>query len=401
MQSRFALFLTTLVFISCSMQKENPRVAALLAEAKKKFAPDKRTAVFNVRGSLNGNALTLAGEVHDEMMKQELMQFIKDKENYTLVDILIALPHPSLGGKVFGVVSTSVANMRVKPGHAEEMATQVLLGTPLKILKRDDDWYYVQSPDQYIGWTDDMVTHMTKDEYEQWSRRPKIIVTTTYAHSYRTKEKEETLTDIVAGNILAFKNDDGKYFEVEYPNGKQGFVAKEDARLLSEWLTNAKDSPESIMTTAKRFMGVPYLWGGTSAKAMDCSGFTKTVFFLNGVVLPRDASQQALVGEPVSITDGYRQLKKGDLVFFGRKASAERGERVTHVGIYLSNYKFIHEGGDVRVNSFNPSDADYSEYRTSMLLSAKRIIGVGEEHGVKRLASLPYYRSSEIVGTNK
>jgi cell wall-associated NlpC family hydrolase len=377
------------------MEKENPRVVSLLTEAKKKFAPDKRTAVFDVRGSLKGKELTLAGEVHDEAMKRQLLEFLKEENQFSVVDSLVALPHASLEGKVFGVVSTSVANLRVKPSHAEEMATQVLLGTPLRVLNHDDGWYLVQTPEDYLGWTDDMVAMMTKDEYERWSLRQKVIVTTTYAHVYRMKEKTETVGDIVAGNILALQSADSKWFEVEYPNGKQGLVAKEDATPLDEWLAQAKDNPESIVATAKRFMGVPYLWGGTSTKAMDCSGFTKTVFFLNGVLLPRDASQQALVGEPVQLLEDRTGLKTGDLVFFGRRATAERGERVTHVGIYLDDDKFIHEGGDVRINSFNPKDENYSEFRASTLLSARRVIGVGEERGVRRLASIPYYRTND------
>jgi cell wall-associated NlpC family hydrolase len=367
----------------------------LLAEARKHLAPDKRTAVFDVIGSLNGNVLTLRGVVHDEVMRRQLIEFLKGHEGFSIVDSLVALPHASLEGKVFGVVTTSVANLRVKPSHAEEMATQVLLGTPLRVLNHDDGWYLVQTPEDYLGWTDDMVTMMTKDEYGRWSQRQKIIVTATYAHAYGRKEKAEPVGDIVAGNILALKGADSKWFEVEYPNGKQGFVAKEDATPLGEWLARVKDTPESIVATAKRFMGVPYLWGGTSTKAMDCSGFTKTVFFLNGVLLPRDASQQALVGEPVQLTEDRSGLKTGDLVFFGRKATAERGERVTHVGIYLDDDKFIHEGGDVRINSFNPKDENYSEFRTEMLLSARRIIGVGEERGVRRLASIPYYRTHD------
>lgn len=395
MHSRFILLLVTLVFLSCTMEKENPRIVSLLAEARKHFAPDKRTAVFDVIGSLNGNVLTLRGVVHDDVMRRQLIEFLKGHEGFSVVDSLVALPHPSIGGKVFGVVTTSVANLRVKPSHAEEMATQVLLGTSLRVLNHDDGWYLVQTPEDYLGWTDDMVTMMTKDEYGRWSQRQKIIVTATYAHAYGRKEKAEPVGDIVAGNILALKGADSKWFAVEYPNGKQGFVAKEDATPLGEWLARVKDTPESIVATAKRFRGVPYLWGGTSTKAMDCSGFTKTVFFLNGVLLPRDASQQALVGEPVQLTEDRSGLKTGDLVFFGRKATAERGERVTHVGIYLDDDKFIHEGGDVRINSFNPKDEDYSEFRTEMLLSARRIIGVGEERGVRRLASIPYYRTHD------
>jgi len=391
------LISASLALSGCMMTaKENPMVTSLLSEAKKKFAPDKRTVVFNVHGTLKGKQLMLKGELQNANLKQQLFEFIKGKEEYTIVDSIVVLPQATLGEKTFGVVSVSVANIRTKPGHAEEMATQALLGTPLKLLKKQDDWYYVQTPDEYLGWTDDVIAVFNKNEYENWSRQPKVLVTSTYAHSYVSMEKgSEVVSDIVAGNILQLLKDNGKFFEVEYPRGKRAFILKEDADRLNVWLANTKDTPNRIIATAKRFMGVPYLWGGTSAKAMDCSGFTKTVYFLNGVLLPRDASQQALVGEPVSVADNYQHLKTGDLVFFGRKATDERSERVTHVGIYLDNFKFIHEGGDVRINSFNPKDLDYSEYRTNMLLRAARVIGVGEERGVRRLASIPHYKGAE------
>jgi SH3-like domain-containing protein len=377
------------------VEKESSRIASLLDEAKKKLAPDKRTVVFNVDGTLHNIQLTLKGELHSASLKRQLFDFIKSREKFEIIDSIVVLPQASLGEKTFGVVSVS-ANIRTKPGHAEEMATQAILGTPLKLLKKHDDWYYVQTPDDYLGWTDDVIAVFDKIEFENWSHQPKVIVTSTYAQAFSSNDKEsDIVSDVVVGNVLKLVKDSGKFFEVEYPKGKKGFIAKEDALPYPEWLAGAKETPERIIATAKRFMGVPYLWGGTSAKVMDCSGFTKMVYFLNGVVLPRDASQQALIGEPVSIADNYEHLKMGDLVFFGKKATSERGERVTHVGIYIANFKFIHEGGDVRINSFNPEDADYSEYRTNMLLRAARVIGVGEERGIRRLASIPYYKSND------
>jgi len=383
-----------LLILGVIIDDGDARIAALLTEARKALAPDKRTAVFNIEGSVKRSSVLLKGELQSESLKEKLLTFIRQRENLTIEDSIIVLPHPSLGGKTFGMVSVSVANIRTKPGHAEELATQAILGTPLRILKREEGWYYVQTPDEYLGWTDDVIAIFTKDEFEHWTRHPKVIITATYAHVLSSTAKgSDIVSDVVAGNILKLEKEEGKFFAVEYPNGKRGFVAKEYAELYETWRGNADPFPERIISTAKRFMGVPYLWGGTSAKAMDCSGFTKTVFFLNGVQLPRDASQQALVGVPVELTEDFKHVKMGDLVFFGRKATAERPERVTHVGIYIDNYKFIHEGGDVRINSFSPNDPDYSEYRTRTLLGVRRVIGVGEEHGVRRINAIPYYRN--------
>jgi gamma-D-glutamyl-L-lysine dipeptidyl-peptidase len=182
---------------------------------------------------------------------------------------------------------------------------------------------------------------------------------------------------------------------VEYPDGRTGFIAKEEAQVFEAWLAGAEDTPERIVATAKRFLGVPYLWGGTSSKGMDCSGFTKTVYYLNGVLLPRDADQQAAVGDSVDVPAGHMDLKPGDLLFFGSHAREGKPERVTHVAISLGGRRFIHSSADVHVNSLDPADSDYSDFRSVSFLRARRIIGAGEPSGVLRLAGIPYYRAYE------
>ena len=87
------------------------------------------------------------------------------------------------------------------------------------------------------------------------------------------------------------------------------------------------------------------MWGGSSVKGVDCSGFVQSVFFRNGLILARDASLQALHGSPVDITAGFGNLRRGDLLFFGSK---ENGiAHVTHVAIYLGNSDYINSSGRV------------------------------------------------------
>ncbi len=82
------------------------------------------------------------------------------------------------------------------------------------------------------------------------------------------------------------------------------------------------------------------------------------IYKLNGVSLPRDANMQSKVGRPVAIDSSYSQLKPGDLLFFGT-----RPEAVDHVAMYIGRSQFIHSNGQVKVNSLNPKDPDYSAYR--------------------------------------
>lgn len=95
---------------------------------------------------------------------------------------------------------------------------------------------------------------------------------------------------------------------------------------------------KAIITTARSYVGVPYRWGGESPRTgFDCSGLTMVVYRINGLDLPRSSRQQWKVGKPID----RRQLQKGDLVFF---ATASRN-RVSHVGIYAGEDKFLHAPG--------------------------------------------------------
>ena len=110
------------------------------------------------------------------------------------------------------------------------------------------------------------------------------------------------------------------------------------------------------MHVALTYMGIPYLWGGSSVKGVDCSGFVQSVFFRNGIILARDASLQALHGLPVDISDGFNRLKKGDLLFFGSKENGD--SHVTHVALYLGNNEYINSSGRVhdKQSGFNKSE---------------------------------------------
>jgi cell wall-associated NlpC family hydrolase len=393
----FGLFLLGALVAGCSTDRDQKIADTLLSEARSQLAPDRTTTVFDVRAVVDNGRLLLTGEVQDAELKNRLVDFFRKNSAMTVEDQLTTLPDESVGDRAYGVVNVSVANLRVKPGHAQEMATQVLLGTPLKLLKRKGGWLYVQTPENYLGWTDDMITVLDQDGFEAWAARPKVIVTAAYGFTHSTRTPDAAIiSDVVAGDILALVKKDGDHFNVEYPDGRTAILPKRDGEQYDRWLSNAKDTPERILRTARQFMGVPYLWGGTSAKALDCSGFTKTVFYLNGVLLPRDASQQARIGRPIELDRSYSNLLPGDLVFFGSRGNGDKPDRVTHVGIYIADKQFIHESGDVRVNSFDPSAADYSEYRTNTLLSARRIIGAGEREGVRRLVNIPYFKGHEL-----
>ncbi len=130
---------------------------------------------------------------------------------------------------------------------------------------------------------------------------------------------------------------------------------------------------EDLVETSKKLMGLPYLWGGTSPKGVDCSGFTKTVYFLNGMVIPRDASQQVHTGKLIDTTKNFQNLIPGDLLFFGRPATDSTSERVVHVGMWIGDNQFIHSMGDVHISTMDSTSSDFDEYNYNRYLRSKRV----------------------------
>jgi lipoprotein Spr len=96
-------------------------------------------------------------------------------------------------------------------------------------------------------------------------------------------------------------------------------------------------SPDEIIKTAQKYLGVPHCMGGTTTKCMDCSGLLFTVFASHGISLPHNSEEQARYG---IIIAGMNELKKGDLLFFIRSYKTNRF--ITHSGIYIGNNNFIH-----------------------------------------------------------
>lgn len=374
-------------------QTNNDEIKSIIDEIKLKFAPDKRTAIFNIASSTEESGIVLTGETDlpetKNLLLEELTKFGKN-----ISDKISLLPDSSVAERKFAVATVSVANLRTKPDHPAELASQVLLGTPLKILKYEEGFYLVQSPDKYIAWVDaDAIELFNQNDFQKYISAKKIIFTAEYGFAKLSEDiNSRNVSDLVRGDILEFISDEKDYFKVKFPDGRIAFVKKSDAVFFNDWINSRVITPESIINEAFNMMGIPYLWGGTSYKGIDCSGFTKTVFFLNGILLSRDASQQVNLGEEVDINNGFENLQPGDLLFFGTKSDENNKEKITHVGIYIGNLEYIHESGRVKVNSFEPSSPIFSKYRLKQFVRAKRIISSIGKNGVELIKDNKFYK---------
>lgn len=373
------------LMLVCPMSARNnvERVNEIVGSVKAQYAPDKRQEVYEVDAKKGKKkTVVLTGKMSEQTTHDALVAALDDAQ-LVVVDSITVLP-----ANEWAQVKLSVANMKTEGSHASEMATQALMGTPLRVLERGNSWWRVQTPDGYISYINETgVVSRTPEQLAEWRKAPRLIVTAPFqTHAFVDSVASglrDIVTDLILGDIVEGQLVEGaKRVLVTLPDGRQGWVETSDVTPIEGWAAQTFDA-EKILDTAYSMMGSPYFWGGASIKMLDCSGLSKTSYFANGIILMRDASQQATTGTHINPED-WRTCEAGDLLFFG---NANTG-KVTHVAIYEKDGQYIHSSGRVKVNSVDPT-AD--NYLTTPFLHAVRINGNQGTRGITRAADHPWY----------
>lgn len=398
MKKSIVLLLSAALLVSCATGGKNEKVTKefdqLVQQVKQEFAPDRRDKTFEPQLVYNEENKTYAvkGSTTEAGAVEALVSALKEK-GIEAADSMVVLPDPLLGDKTYGITAQSVINLRYGPGYSNESATQTLMGMPVRILEKKGGWTRCITPEGYTAWVSSgSIQPMNSEEFNEWTAAPKLIVTTHYTLFREAPVAgSPVVSDGVWGNIVRNEGKSGNSYKVILPNGRVAYVAANDVQEFDKWLGSRNPTAENILAVAKQFLGFPYMWGGTSVKAMDCSGFTKTAFYLNGVILERDASQQARTGADVDITEGFDNLRAGDLLFFGSKATEERKERITHVGIYIGNGEFIHSATSVRINSLIPDSVNYYEGSNRLVRANRLITEIDKDPGIVSIVNHPWY----------
>ena len=314
-------------------------------------------------------------------------------------------------GEKWAVVEFSANFMREAPDYAAELGDQALMGTVVEVLEKTGYWVKIKSPEPYTAWVNESgLVPVGEKELRSYLAAPKYICTASVTNIYEEPSTSSMIvSDFVLGDIVRVMHGakgqvvaKKRFVGVVLPSGKTGYVLAQDVAEFSKWANEKKnkslsenDFRKDILATGYRFLGVPYMWGGTSIKNVDCSGFSRSVYFANGVLLPRNASQQAKVGEDVRIfkSNGdvdWSELLPGDLLFWGKAATDSTKERVTHVGIYIGEGKFIHSAQVVHINSLDSSASDFYSRKP---IRARRVVGYIDEAGagIVSIARSPFY----------
>ena len=218
-----------------------------------------------------------------------------------------------------GMVNRGIVPLRVRPDDGAELVDEAHFGEELTRLGEDGGWSYVQGSDLYFGWIPTARVPNIADPPDQW------VVAVPFARArVAASDDADGYDELPAGTPLIWKQPHGEWWQI----APEGWLRVDETIAVAE-IPHRYPTADDLLATAESFLGVPYLWGGTSAHGIDCSGLTQQVYRLNGVGLDRDADQQALGGRPVD------QARPGDLFFFG-------AERVTHTAIATGLRTFIH-----------------------------------------------------------
>ncbi|SFE03477.1 Cell wall-associated hydrolase, NlpC family [Lentibacillus persicus] len=222
------------------------------------------------------------------------------------------------------------------------LQTQALYGQKVTILEEQGEWVKVAvhgqpTPKNEIGYPAWMPkTQLANNKrFEHVNHHSFALVTEPTTWLYGNASLEKEFKEISFNTRLPVINQKTDAILVATPSDGNKWISAEDVSIYDSESDIPEPTGDDLVKSAKKFLGLPYLWAGASGFGFDCSGFTHTIYKANGITIPRDSSVQATHGTPVE----RENLEKGDLLFF---AYNEGEGSVHHVAMYIGNGKMIH-----------------------------------------------------------
>jgi hypothetical protein len=247
-----------------------------------------------------------------------------------------------------------------------DVVSQAICGASVVLVEEKGEWVKVRTPDDYTGWMPlTSLRRYSSGDHAYASTEKVVQVASLFANIYREASVTnhqpmltlpfEVRLEVVSGT----ENDAARWIQVRLPDERTGWIQRGDIDPDPEPL-----SVSGTIKLAKRFLGLTYLWGGTSTFGFDCSGFTQMLLRRRGIVMPRDADLQVAWQGVLPVK--RNKLRPGDLLFFG-----ESPQKITHTGMYIGHGKFIHdtthEHPGVQISRLR------DQYWTKLLVTCRRL----------------------------
>ena len=261
---------------------------------------------------------------------------------------------------MYGISNLSSIPVRTEPKEKSEMCTQILIGEHFEIIEETEKWCKIKlNHDGYEGWIDaKMVTPLSAEEFTYLSTNFQPVTSDIFNIVQQVNHYRNFL--IVAGSTLPhFNNNDSTFKIADTAYRLEGNAVIQSVEF---------DKRSRIINAALTYFNAPYQWGGRTPLGVDCSGLTQIAYKIAGIKIPRDASEQVLLGDHFSFVE---EALPGDLAFFDN----EEGN-IVHVGIIWEKNKIIHSSGKVRIDNIDHAGIFNGETRryTHQLRVMKRLI---------------------------
>lgn len=343
---------------SCSNDQPTPEMAdRIVAKMNQNYFFDKRVWKQEIKAAVSGEVVTLTGETFYPQAVRGVIRNLKSAGFDSVVSRVHLLPERLADGKNFAIVTVHHVMGRYEPVSEKQEATELIYGDMVRIIRQIDDRYQIQSPEGYLAFIPtNTLRHLDTLEWNRYHQGP-------FAKFRQNVPLRDGATISIGSRLPYLGNG-----VVLLANGREYRLdSAVDYRVFSP-----ENNPvrKEILAAGEKFLGLPYVWGGRSGEGADCSGFTQGAFSLNGIYLPRDTDEMAIVGQFIGFPGWYDALLPGDLIFYtsGRRL-------ITHVAIYYGDGKVIQSAGrGVHIASMDPTAPDYEVRLLRDFAFAKRII---------------------------
>lgn len=341
---------------------------------------DARACIFEVKVNKTpadngrGQILELSGQTLTEEARQAAIDAVTVASQHAPVSMQVdALRVLLCEHTPWTLVNRAVTDLRKTPSRTAERLSQARIGETARILEARDEWLRVHLVrDGYLGWMRaNALQRCTAEDVRTYYAAREVLVQAELATAYDAPGgcAVGKLPFAVAVPVNTRRDN---FVAVSLPDGRVWWLKQSDVLPLAQRPRPDAAGIAHTLSLIRRFVGLPYLWGGRTPWGYDCSGLAQTFWGFMDVSLPRDADQQMLAGVPVADAP-----QPGDLLFFGDLADAAtfKPQRVTHVAISLGGDDFIHANGTaggISYNSRNPSAPNYRAWLRDHLLGVRR-----------------------------
>ena len=273
------------------------------------------------------------------------------------------------------VVSVGLADVRRDPDPTSELVTQALMNAPAISNTTSGEWTHVTLSD-YQGWISTyeleepiVLPYCKIGEHCHTPLRLMAVVSIARTPLYAYAQGDDSPGNVYLSTALPLLDiTQRERVQVALPGDCVAWLARRAINICEQHGLYPRQNISTILDYARSFLGVPYLWGGTSCEGIDCSGFVQLCYRMGGYILPRDGHQQHAFLQASVVR---REMQAGDLIFFGRK-------QITHVALALNNTAYIHSEGQnynrVTINSFDPAAPHYDARLDQIVWDIKRVI---------------------------